>query len=183
MTEEYINITNIKNDIENDIELNNEIYQIQIINKNTGKIVHIGDCISNMDVIINEFKLDEIYNCIIISKLYTENELKEDNKIGIFKLIKIIINKKNNPIIEFSYCFYFKKNNIMDYISKKNEIKEIDGKYIIIKNDWKKIEIIEEIEEKNNEIEILEKLIYYVIEYKNQEKKLIKKSRSSAETI
>lgn len=100
------------------------IYQIQP-NNSTAIIKPVGTVQNTHDITINKFSY-HIFDCRIVSKVYTFTELIGEN---VYSLIKIIISQKNNQKITsiLSYKFHCLEARI----EKEDINKDIRGYYLI----------------------------------------------------
>jgi len=104
-----------------------DMYQFQLEqNNNYGYLVHIGYMENNSDVLISKFTIDKSHICTVISCLYTENDINNLYKNGIYPLIKVncykIENEKYIITDSIMYCFCT-KYNILNNKSINNKIK------------------------------------------------------------
>ncbi len=105
-------------------DTNMYIYQIQP-NQSTIIIKPVGTVQNTHDITINKFDY-YVFNCRIVSKVYTFTELIGEN---IFSLVKIIISQKNYPKIVgvLSYKFHCLEGRV----EKEDINKDIGGYYLI----------------------------------------------------
>jgi hypothetical protein len=83
------------------------VYQLQPIeNENYCYIYQVGKMIKLTDIIINEFQLDKILECFIISKLYTLEQLNSISNQCQFCILQITVNRKDRPICHIRFNFH-----------------------------------------------------------------------------
>jgi|688.fasta_scaffold179882_2 hypothetical protein len=156
MEEEFVSLTSLKSnhlddeytdifDNDNNLdELNNtctEIYQIQgIQNNKKGVIMKVGLMKELNDVLIKKFDIPKNFRCFLISKIYDSKKLNEISKTCRIQMIKMNIcyynNKKYNHIATLAYnfnTFVHIKNNqdIINFTSSKDNIKQLSGFYSV----------------------------------------------------
>jgi len=141
MTEEYINISELKNikKIKEENIQKKPIYQIQCnTNSNLAKIFQVGLFNELHDVTINNFKYLTNFQCILISCLYDDHTLNQTTIDNVYPLVKLLINLiEDDKMIPMAYIRYNlhanidKDKNIMDYISTPQDIKLIDCTFSI----------------------------------------------------
>lgn len=113
---------NKEENIENNMDLFNKIYQIQIIN-NTNKIIikHVGNFKERPTIIIKKFKLKN-YDINIVNYLLLDIDLEEIKKTNICKIFGINIMKDND--IKYIIQLTCKLNNNIkgNYLDKELEV-------------------------------------------------------------
>lgn len=111
--EEFIKITDLNSSSSktNNVETNDDsidIYQVQAIdNKSNVSIVKIGSMTNPHDVLIKKFTLYDKYDCYIISKLYSIEQINELFVNKIFPMVRLNICINNNNVIgylTFNFC-------------------------------------------------------------------------------
>ena len=193
--DKYINLNNISVDfvndnfgdeLDDDFECNNEesneesnenrdfIYQVQGFNGDKfAKIMKVGYIENEIpSILINKFDFKKNYECMILSTLFSKQDLEIYADSCRFNMIKILINynKKKNLVplgsLEYNFNFFDHKKNgnkIDEYISDNtgNFIK-LRGFYSITFHYENKFINLETFKEYLGEIKVLDKLIYHL---------------------
>ncbi len=144
---DFIKITDLKH---SNINTEKKIYQVQP-HKSSIVILHVGNMQKIYDINISTFNTPNNYTCHIINKIYDIDLLNEQllNSNSQIQLITVLIclNKNNYPSAFLSFNFHPKKLET-NYLSTKDNIIHIDGKYSIsLHLNNKKIIKLEDVDE------------------------------------
>jgi len=89
---------------EPDLQFATKLYQIQPINSNQMMIMHVGNMNTQSNILIKEFEYSG-YKCMIISRIYNEDQLRDDTNCKLFDLIRLLIYLNDKLIGYLSYSF------------------------------------------------------------------------------
>jgi hypothetical protein len=170
-----MNIKDIKIDKEhnmdeqmNSIEKGYNVYQFQpIFNKPKGCLYIVGKMKNIIDIVIKSFKYNN-NKCLILSCLYSQEDLFDMQKSGIFSLIKLKIFSNNKLKYTLSYNMHTfehikSKKNIIEYVSvDKSEFTELGCFYSIVLHTDEKMKYIDKFKNINSRLGMINSLVKIV---------------------
>ena len=185
-SEEYIKIKDLDVEYKSDKEFGldydellekegDSVYQFQPIkDSNRCTIMKVGKFVKIPSILCNEFDLNKKIRCLITSSLYSIIKLEENEKQCRFNMKRIIINDKSMNgklsqigciMLNFNTFVHIQnKNNgtVLYYLSTKYHLNELDGFFSISFHYEDKVINLEIIKKYLGDIEMLEKMIYYL---------------------
>jgi hypothetical protein len=189
-TDEYINISelNINKNDQNDDSLREDyyeselekhgkpIYQIQAYdNKNHVIIRQVGLFTKTPSILINKFDISDKIHCVLTSNFHDNKSIEDSVSESRFIMMKMLINHNVldnlRPIGCINICFNSSEqlNDYNNHLSSKDNLKKINGSFLITFNYENKHILLEQIPKYLGNYGMLEKMLYYISTYEIKE--------------
>lgn len=152
---------------EREVEEGKPVYQVQPkTGTNKVLLMEVGRTQSDFSVLSGDFKVSDGLVCRITSKLYSVESLKSCN-MKRFNIKKLIITEvktgKSLGNINLDFVNEEDSGGLEDILSTRDELKEIKGHFLIYYTNGKLEKCFEKVEQYEEDIKMLEKILYYLV--------------------